>query len=150
MPELRWKSLEQFRGEIIRKISARATKLLTNTNLSRAGPQISEEAKEINRFRENFSRRITSSRVARMDKEIKRGYSINSEIVQANDRILQEIIEGTEKEEKEIIEWIEKETKKLFPFLKKIKEEEKERKRMSKEVKDETGKEREEFEEKFG
>jgi predicted Fe-S protein YdhL (DUF1289 family) len=150
MPELKWKSLEEFRKEVIQKLSEKAKKLLTNTNLSRASPDISEEAKEINKFKEDFSRRITSSRVARLDKGIKRGYPVDSGIAQANNIMLREIIEGAEKEEKEIVDWIEEKAKEIFPLLEKVKKQEEERKRMSKEDKDEMEKEREKFEREFG
>ncbi len=143
MSDLRWKSLAQFRIEINQQLSKEAKRLLTNSDLARAGPKFSEEATMINRAREEFSTMISNSRVARLEKNIRSGYPIN-------DDVMQEIIEGTGKEKKKIINWLEDKTKKLIPVLEKIKKEEKERKKRDQEVKDEMEREKEEFEKKFG
>jgi ATP-dependent Lon protease len=143
MSTLRWKSLAQFRMEVNQRLSNRAKKLLTDASLARASPDFLKEEEEIARIRQVFSTKISNSWAARLEKSVRNGYPIN-------DDMIQEMIEVSKKEKEEIIAWTEERAKELFPAFEKIKEKERKRKRLDKEVKNEMEREKKEFEKNFG
>lgn len=142
MEELKWKSLIEFRMEINKALSKKAKEILTNTNLSRAGPHISEKEKEINKLREEYLRLVSTSSVARLERNIKGGYPVSDEEIE-------EIIKVTPKEKEEIVKCLNTKAEKLSPVLETLKRRKKERKKMDREAKHEMEREKEEFERKF-
>jgi hypothetical protein len=120
MKMIKMKTAAEFRKEVSASLSKETTEILTGSYnyRTRDGPE-----EEIEQFRNELQRRMSSSIYARLEYLLKKGYRIES---------LEAMISAGENEKDVTVKWAEKKGQILWPKWKKIKREAKNEKRRGK------------------